>query len=200
MKCSYCGKEDSKYILKNGNVCCEKTYNSCQASRKKMCEAKKKSYKWTVNANSIKISCKYCNKDIALTGIKKHERHCFNNPENIKYCVLCGKQLLQHQLRDKNTTCSWSCSNTYFKELRNKPENYKNHRTICFYNHVKKCIICGEENIVSVHHYDRNHENNNKDNLIPLCPTHHQYIHSSYYDLIKDKVEKYHSDIITMMA
>ena len=51
--------------------------------------------------------------------------------------------------------------------------------------------ICGENKIVSVHHFDENHENNNPENLVPLCPTHHQYIHSSFKNDIFDQVESY---------
>ena len=73
---------------------------------------------------------------------------------------------------------------------------------ICFRNHPHKCCICGEEKIVAVHHYDGNHNNNEVDNLIPLCPTHHCYIHSKYKDEIQDKFDEYrkkflHSDILT---
>lgn len=195
MNCYYCGKENVLYKLKNGNGCCEKSYNACPVNKEKMSKSKKESYKWTINANQIKTLCCFCNKEIAITGIKKHEKHCFNNPKNIKFCVQCGKQLSQKQLQYKNETCSCSCSNTYYKELRNKPEKYRNSRTICFHNYEKRCVICGEENIVAVHHYDEDHNNNNVDNLIPLCPTHHCYVHSRFYYLIEDKIEQYRNNI-----
>ena len=55
----------------------------------------------------------------------------------------------------------------------------------------KACIVCGEDNIVAVHHYDHNKKNNEPSNLIPLCPTHHQYVHSRYKHLVEDKIEVY---------
>lgn len=90
-------------------------------------------------------------------------------------------------------TCSHSCSNTYFRSGVNNPnhKNGDNYRTICFHYHKKECIICGEDKIVSVHHYDENHDNNEITNLVPLCPTHHQYVHSRYKDLVQDKIDEY---------
>lgn len=109
-----------------------------------------------------------------------------------KECPICKKMFktLKNHLREK-TTCSHSCSNTFFAKKRNKPENYKNYRTICFSNHIKECVICKENKIVTVHHMDNNHNNNDPKNLVPLCPTHHQYWHSKYRNLIREKVESY---------
>ena len=52
-------------------------------------------------------------------------------------------------------------------------------------------MVCGEDKIVTVHHMDGNHQNNDITNLVPLCPTHHQYWHSKYRNLIREKVELY---------
>jgi predicted HNH restriction endonuclease len=38
---------------------------------------------------------------------------------------------------------------------------------------------------------DENRKNNNPSNLVPLCPTHHQYIHSRYRDEVLPIVEEY---------
>lgn len=108
-----------------------------------------------------------------------------------KICPICGDKF-DFQIgknKKEKTTCSYSCSNTYFARKRNKPERYKNYRTICFKYHGKKCIICGEDRIVEAHHIDENHKNNDPKNLVPLCPTHHQYWHSRYRNLIKEKIE-----------
>ncbi len=94
-----------------------------------------------------------------------------------------------------NTTCSHGCANTYFRSGDNHP-NYtgkgdRSHRAICFQYHGKYCIVCGESNIVEAHHLDENHSNNSPENLIPLCSTHHKYIHSKFRYLIEDKVLSY---------
>jgi len=117
-----------------------------------------------------------------------------------KECPICGsffKTQLGH--RNEKTVCSHSCSNTYFRSGKDNP-NYKNddeltgiikYVTICFRYHEKKCVYCGETNIVTVHHYDGNKNNNNPENLIPLCPTHHQYWHSRFRKIVKPKIDEY---------
>jgi len=66
----------------------------------------------------------------------------------------------------------------------------------CFYYHKHKCIICDEINIVAVHHFDFNNKNNEPDNLIPMCPTHHQYMHSRFRELIDKKVIEYRQSFL----
>jgi hypothetical protein len=111
----------------------------------------------------------------------------------IKFCPVCGKEfqtIINH--RDEKTTCSYSCSNTHFRSGKSNP-NWKDesYRTTCFEYHKKECIICGENKIVTVHHFDENRNNNSPENLIPLCPTHHHYVHSRYVDEVMDKIKDY---------
>ena len=67
----------------------------------------------------------------------------------------------------------------------------KAYRKICFKYHPKKCCICGFDHIVEVHHMDCNKNNNNPDNLIPLCPNHHRMFHSRYRQLVSPLIEEY---------
>jgi hypothetical protein len=116
-----------------------------------------------------------------------------------KTCPVCGGEFEHKEdYPRQKVTCSYSCSNTYFRSGINNPNHGKNiitskssYRTLCFHYHEKKCIICGEDKIVTVHHYDENHFNNEPSNLVPLCPTHHHYVHSKYKDVIIDKIDKY---------
>lgn len=39
-------------------------------------------------------------------------------------------------------------------------------------------------------------EDNDPKNLVPMCPTHHQYMHSRFKSLINEKVENYRKDWI----
>ena len=116
-----------------------------------------------------------------------------------KTCPVCGKkfQTLKGHPREKQV-CSCACSNTYF---RSGPQhgnwNQDAYRTTCFYYHEKECIICGEKNIVEVHHYDENKANNSPENLIPLCPTHHQYVHSRYKGEVQNDIDNYRKDFIS---
>ena len=125
-----------------------------------------------------------------------------------KTCPVCSGSFKVSKKTDKRRpkiTCSYACSNVKFRKGENNGSHRKAversyltpdrttsvYRTICFANHDKKCIVCDEENIVTVHHYDENHKNNAPENLVPLCPTHHTYIHSNFKYLVKDKVDDY---------
>ena len=121
-----------------------------------------------------------------------------------KRCPVCDKEFeTQVGTKNEKTTCSYSCSNTYFRSGENNP-NWKLisdskdriYRDICFIHHDKRCVVCGEDKIVAVHHYDENHNNNEPSNLIPLCPTHHHYIHSKWKEEIIDLVSEYRKTFI----
>jgi hypothetical protein len=126
-----------------------------------------------------------------------------------KTCPVCGTLFkTQKGNRKEKTTCSHSCSNTFHRSGDNNP-NYKNYygkspnasyRRICFTHHEKKCIICDENKIVQVHHYDGDHKNNKPENLVPLCPTHHSYWHSRYRPLIQKNVDDYVIKFISNMG
>lgn len=62
--------------------------------------------------------------------------------------------------------------------LAKQTTNIEDYRKKCFKYHKKECIICKEHMSVDVHHFNENHEDNSILNLIPLCPTHHQYFHT----------------------
>lgn len=120
-----------------------------------------------------------------------------------KVCPVCGTEFEvgKGQPREK-TVCSKSCAMTYFKSGKNHP-NYKEdsllkntygYTTVCFRHHEHKCVYCGEERVVGVHHYDGNRTNNLPENLVPLCPTHHTYWHSQFKYLIQDVVDQYVED------
>lgn len=90
--------------------------------------------------------------------------------------------------------CSYKCSNSYGGKARAKllEEQGKLHYTvIAFRHHPKQCIICGFDKIVTVHHYDEDHSNNDPNNLVPLCPNHHQMFHSKYRDEVEDRIDEY---------
>ena len=133
-----------------------------------------------------------CNLDIShFDGGRKNR---FKYELIYKDCPVCGRNFKTQKRgnRLEKTTCSHSCSNTYFRS-GDKNGNWKesSYRTTCFLIHKKECVICGEDKLVEVHHMDENNKNNEIENLIPLCPTHHQYWHSRYRNEIEEKVNSY---------
>lgn len=113
-----------------------------------------------------------------------------------KKCPVCNKIFDTYTSGSNYTvTCSYACSNTYFRSGKNNGQ-YKHgnmaYQNICFIEHGKKCIVCGESNVVAAHHVDFNHKNDDPKNLVPLCPTHHCYVHTNAYkDEIQVIIEKY---------
>lgn len=110
-------------------------------------------------------------------------------PKIQKICPVCGREfvaLLGHPKEKR--VCKRACSNTYFRSGSNngnwKPLEERRtpcYRDICFQTKQPRCMICGWDIVVDVHHFDENEENNNPDNLFPLCPNHHKMIHMNKY-------------------
>lgn len=156
---------------------------------------------YTINAsglNKLKNLIDMYNTDISHFSHKAAVDK-FNRKYEIiaKSCPVCGL-LFETQLghsREKQT-CSHSCSNTFFRSGKNNP-NWKDeksewgYRKVCFSVWKKKCILCEFDMVVEVHHLDGNHNNNDENNLVPLCPNHHRAIHTRKYgNSIKLEVEK----------
>ena len=136
-------------------------------------------------------------KELKLDISELKERYRLSKiiPRIEKSCPVCNNKFFIKSSETK-VTCSYGCSNTYFNGI-SRNLNISNYRTIAFRTYKKECIICNESNIVEVHHYDENHDNDDPLNLIPLCPTHHQYYHSKYKYLVIDKIEEFHNELIS---
>ncbi len=80
-------------------------------------------------------------------------------------CLTCGKKC------GRNKYCSDMC-----KPVRMSiPKEYWGGMARI----NSKCLICKKTfMLLHIHHKDGNHDNNNKDNLIPLCPTCHGKVHN----------------------
>lgn len=117
----------------------------------------------------------------------------------LKVCPICGGEFTTKLggSKPEKQTCSRKCSNTFFRSFNNPnfvrlDKRLELHYTsICWRYHKKQCVVCGEERIVSVHHYNGVHDDDRPENLVPLCPTHHQYWHSRYRDVISNVVDRY---------
>ena len=116
-------------------------------------------------------------------------------------CNTCGDTIITEEREKKfpikqENYCNRSCAARVgavarAKKMKERPDSELNYQTICFKYHEKKCIICGETRIVAAHHYDHDHSNNDWKNLIPMCPTHHQYVHSKYCHLVEKEMRRY---------
>ncbi len=70
------------------------------------------------------------------------------------------------------------------------PINKKEYKPI-YKKYNNKCVDCGSNDNLHIHHIDKNHENNSEDNLMLLCKNCHWKKHSfakaKILELLKDK-------------
>lgn len=104
-------------------------------------------------------------------------------------CPVC-KKIFTTQLNHPKSkkTCSYSCSNTYFRTGKKNGsyiQGQASYRIKAFSNKKHCCEICNYSKIpeiLEVHHKDRNRNNNNISNLVLLCPNCHNEEHYSSKD------------------
>ena len=157
---------------------------------------------------------------IRTTDKANHSRHCEQNPnkkasyEKISkasdrrfgefknfsvMCESCDKPFVVTERESlfpskSQYFCSRTCANSVGGKAKAEKYHYDevaHYTTVAWRHHEKKCIVCEETNVVAVHHLNENHDDNKPENLVPLCPTHHHYMHSKYKDLIQDQVTEY---------
>ena len=143
------------------------------------CDKQTRMWPWMLVKRPVDVNnftCRQCK------WLKTHE---------VRSCPICGIDFKAFR-HEKKITCSYACSNKLFRTGENNG-NWREdaYRSTCFAKHKKECIVCGEQLIVDVHHFNLNHDDNRVENLVPLCPTHHKYIHSRHAYLIADKINEY---------
>ena len=127
----------------------------------------------------FKVVCANCEKDFEVDEREK----LF--PQKVEY--FCNRSCSNH----RGSGLDWA-------KLRNV--ELTQYKTICFAHHEKKCVICEEKNIIAVHHYNEDHYDNRPENLVPMCPTHHEYMHSSFKYLVEDTVDNYVNDYVRSLG
>lgn len=133
----------------------------------------------------------------ALT--KRHNTRLGEVTDFAVICDACDDEFIveerehMHPIKERYF-CSKSCANSTggkAKAAKYHPDELAQYQTVCFRHHPKECVVCEEQNVVAVHHYNENHDDNRPENLVPLCPTHHIYMHSKHKYLIEDQVAEY---------
>ena len=119
--------------------------------------------------------------------------------EYVVKCVTCSSDITIKE-REKlfpskdKYHCSRSCANSnggIAKRNKLYKKGLLSYQAIGRLFHMKQCIVCGFDKIVHFHHIDENNKNNDPNNLVPLCPNHHQMVHSRFYDEVKPFIEEY---------
>lgn len=130
-----------------------------------------------VTTNKIGI-CKICQKEKKVNG-NNLCNWCYRReiwkPKLVE-CPRCRRMLPHHS----KGLCK-PCYNYVFFIETTRDHNYRKYHNISpelYRKLTQKCLICGFDKYVVLHHRDENHKNNSEDNLIGLCPNHHQMIHT----------------------
>lgn len=165
--------------------------------------------------------CKHCNQNFSYSFTSEkanHSRWCDKNPKRDlwnkgqgviskfgavkKFDVICESCNTSFTVKEREKLhpkreqyfCSRSCANSIGGKAKANKYHYDEvatYTTVAWRHHERKCVVCGELNVVAAHHLNENHNDNRPENLIPLCPTHHHYMHSRHKEKIIDKVEAY---------
>ena len=99
-------------------------------------------------------------------------------------CARCGKEILARPSRIKksktgNVFCSRSCAiSEHNKDGRARKNGSQTYRKDAINHYGARCEICHYSvlKVLEVHHIDGNRTNNELNNLIVVCPTHHKEI------------------------
>ena len=94
-------------------------------------------------------------------------------------CKRCQREMPIHA----KGLCN-GCYNFVFQLKGAKAWNYKKWYNLDIEDYKKiteKCVVCGFDKVVDIHHLDENHKNNSEGNLIGLCPNHHKMLHDFRY-------------------
>ncbi len=124
------------------------------------------------------IICKNCGKEV-IAHSKQLCTTCYKRllwKPKLRICERCKREKFHHA----KGLCS-GCYQSVFKLESNKAWNYKKYHNLDLEEYrklTKKCVICGFDKVVDLHHLDENKNNNYEKNLIGLCPNHHRMIHN----------------------
>jgi ribosomal protein L37E len=131
---------------------------------------------------------------------KEKEHHakgmCYGCYRNLAWepkkgiCKRCGREMMIHA----KGLCR-GCYNFTFQLDKVKAYNYRKWYNIDLETYkkiIEKCVICGFDKVVDLHHLDGDKKNNSEKNLIGLCPNHHKMLHDFRYreemfNILKEK-------------
>ena len=109
-----------------------------------------------------------------------------------RVCVVCGSKFFVGRKRAAlrpNKTCSYDCRGALMrsdksyglKKVRSFNGEFRRMKPLVHLRD-KNCQLCGSEEMLCVHHIDRDPENNDLWNLILLCKTCHGSVHVFNYE------------------
>jgi len=184
LKCNYCGKEITACVKpsrfkRQKNFYCNMDCRNVFIREKRLADGKR-----------VKVKCFNCGKTFSCSKskIERNKNHfctrgCYNHyVENQIFvtctCIGCGKSFITKRARSKTRLyCVKSCYNKNRNSTSKQTVN--NYRRRALETYEPQCKICsyGIEAVLNVHHIDEDRKNNEIENLVVLCPTHHKEVH-----------------------
>jgi len=135
------------------------------------------------------VICRGCNERKEHSS-KGYCYRCYKRlvwPRKKIICKNC-KRLRYHQAFGLCGGCHMRLHH-YSKVLKYNARKYNNLSLEIYGELTKQCGSCGFTNIVQLHHLDGDHKNNEKNNLVGLCPNCHKSIHTyKYCEEIKENL------------
>ena len=142
----------------------------------------------------ICINCKKEKNHIHSSGKSKGLcKECYRkliwNPK-LRECKRCERMKKHHAYN----LCS-GCYNSVYHGEKVRLHNAKRYHNInpeIYKKVIEKCVLCGFDKIVEMHHLDHDKNNNSENNLAGLCPNHHKMLHAKahqkeVFDILKNK-------------
>ena len=132
-----------------------------------------------------------------LTALKK--RHDEKYGKILKFTVLCNCCEKNFDVEERENLfpskekyfCSRKCANSVGGKAKRDKYGLSAYTSIAKQYYAEKCIVCGFDEIVEVHHIDENRNNNDKKNLVFLCPNHHYLLHRKKSDKVGNTIKKF---------
>lgn len=161
--------------------------------------------------------CKHCKQEFDYKGSQRanHSRWCDKNPKRNdwdkhkqvdrnfgKYkdfsvsCHNCQNGFTVQE-REKlfpqkeRYFCTIQCANATGGKAKREKYGLVQYTSIAKQHYDEKCIVCGFDEVVDVHHIDENRQNNDPKNLVFLCPNHHALLHRKQASLVKSSIETF---------
>jgi len=97
----------------------------------------------------------------------------------LQKCIRCGR-MLKHQAKGY---CPGCYNYVFHLESTKAGQRRKLHNidNDTYKKITQRCLICGFDKVVDLHHLDESHDNNSIENMVGLCPNHHKMLHDFRY-------------------
>lgn len=135
--------------------------------------------------------------DNLLKSIEKRMNNKFGNYK--KYSVKCNNCDIVFDVNERENLfpskekyfCSRKCANSVGGKAKKEKYGLTGYISIAKQYYEQKCIVCGFDELVDVHHIDENRNNNELKNLVFLCPNHHYLLHRKNSEKVKKAISEF---------